>query len=253
MTELGRPVEGEVVSHPAYGRGQIKEVAQGSIYVSFYDWPGMYVFSIEDFRNGFKKSPYRSAIQERQTKVELPDRAWIKSVISNNYLKSEEIILDRYQTLISRKEISEQQLKWVASKFDSLKTDAPDEDQLKAIGATDKRVLVTARAGSGKTRTIVNRAIFLTEFCNVDPSEILILAFNRAAAAEVLNRLTSFSPKFEKCHVMTFHALAYGIVHPEEALLIDNTEQQGSKILAVESIVKKILRIHFFFSQRIKK
>lgn len=241
MTELGRPVEGEVVSHPTYGRGQIKEVAQGSIYVSFYDWPGMYVFSIEDLRNGFKGSPYQSGTPQKQVKVELPDRAWIKSVISNNYLKSEEIILDRYEKLISRNEISELQLKWVASKIDELETASPDEDQLKAIAATEKRVLVTARAGSGKTRTIVNRAIFLTEFCHVDPSEILILAFNRTAAAEVLNRLTSFSPEFEKCHVMTFHALAYGIVHPEEALLIDNTEQQGSKILAVESIVKNLL------------
>ena len=81
MTELGRPVEGEVVSHPTYGRGQIKEVAQGSIFVSFYDWPGMYVFSIEDLRNGFKGNPYKTANPQKQVKVELPDRAWIKSVI----------------------------------------------------------------------------------------------------------------------------------------------------------------------------
>lgn len=241
MTNLRRPDEGEVVSHPTYGSGQIKEVAQGSIFISFYNWPGMYVFSIDDFRNGFKGSPYRPATQERPSKVELPDEAWLRSVISNDYLKSQQIILDRYENLISRNEISELQREWVARKFDELKTANPDEDQLKAIGATENRVLVTARAGSGKTRTIVNRAIFLTEFCNVDPSEILILAFNRTAAAEVLNRLTSFSPKFEKCHVMTFHALAYGVVHPEESLLIDNTEQQGSKILTVESIVKDLL------------
>jgi DNA helicase-4 len=241
MTEIVRPEEGEVVFHPTYGRGQIKEIAQGSIFVSFYDWPGMYVFTIDDYRRRFQGTSEPKLKADSKSVIELPDRAWIKSVIANNYLKSEEIILERYEKLISRNEISELQLNWVASKFDVLKTDTPDEDQLRAIGATEKRVLVTARAGSGKTRTIVNRAIFLNEFCNVDPSEILILAFNRTAAAEVLSRLTSFSPKFEKCHVMTFHALAYGIVHPEEALLIDNTEQQGSKILAVESIVKNLL------------
>ena len=75
MTELSRQDEGEVVSHPTYGRGQIKEVAQGSIFVSFYDWPGMYVFSIEDLRNGFKASPYQSTTPQKQVKVELPDRA----------------------------------------------------------------------------------------------------------------------------------------------------------------------------------
>lgn len=241
MIELGRPDEGEVVFHPTYGRGQIKEVAQGSIFVTFYDWPGMYVFTIDDYRRRFQGTSGPKPNTDSKSVVELPDRTWIKSVISSNYLKSEEIILDRYQKMISRNEILELQLKWAASKFDDLDTASPDADQLQAIAATEKRVLVTARAGSGKTRTIVNRAIFLTEFCNVDPSEILILAFNRAAAAEVLNRLTTFSSKFEKCHVMTFHALAYGIVHPEEALLIDNTEQQGSKILAVESIVKNLL------------
>jgi DNA helicase-4 len=241
MTELRRPDEGEVVSHPTYGIGQIKEVAQGSIFVSFYDWPGMYVFTIDDYRRRFQGTSEPKPKADSKSVIDLLDRAWINSVIANNYLKSEEVILDRYEKLISHNEISELQLKWVASKFDELKIASPDEEQLKAIGSTDKRVLVTARAGSGKTRTIVDRAIFLTEFCNVNPSEILILAFNRAAAAEVLSRLTSFSPKFEKCHVMTFHALAYGIVHPEEALLIDNTEQQGSKILAVESIVKNLL------------
>jgi len=242
MTELSRPDEGEIVSHPTYGKGQIKEVAQGSIYVSFYDWPGMmYVFTIDDYRRRFQGTSKPKPKTELKSFIELPDRAWIKSIISNNYLESKEIILDRYDKLISENEITELQQKWVTSKFDEIDTASPDEDQLKAIGATEKRVLVTARAGSGKTRTIVNRAIFLTEFCNVDPSEILILAFNRAAATEVLSRLTSFSSKFEKCHVMTFHALAYGIVHPEEALLIDNTEQQGTKILAVESIVKNLL------------
>jgi len=241
MTELNRPNKGEVFSHPAYGRGQIIEVAQGTILVSFYDWPGMYRFTIDEYGRTSKGISEPKSEPYSKSVIELPDRAWIKSVISNNYLKSEEIILDRYEKLISRSEISELQRKWVASKFDDLDTASPDKDQLNAIAATEKRVLVTARAGSGKTRTIVNRAIFLTEFCDVDPSEILILAFNRTAAAEVLNRLTSFSPKFEKCHVMTFHALAYGIVHPEEALLIDNTELQGSKILAVESIVKNLL------------
>lgn len=241
MTELSRPEVGEVFSHPAYGKGSIKEVAQGSILVSFYDWPGMYTFTIDEYRRHFKGTSEPKLKPYSKSVIELPDRAWIKSVISSNYLKSEEIILDRYEKLISRSEISELQRKWVASKFDVLDTASPDKDQLNIIAATEKRVLVTARAGSGKTRTIVNRTIFLTEFCDVDPSEILILAFNRAAAAEVLNRLTSFSPKFEKCHVMTFHALAYGIVHPEEALLIDNTERQGSKILAVESIVKNLL------------
>ena len=242
MIELIQPSVGAVFSHPGYGKGQIKEIDQDLIFVAFYDWPGMmYVFTVEDFRSGFKGTSGSKLKSHSKSPSELPDQAWIASVISGNFLNSEGIILERYGNSIARKEILEIQCAWVASKFDDLDTASPDKEQIKAIASTDKRILVTARAGSGKTRTIVNRAIFLSEFCNVDPSEMLILAFNRTAAAEVLSRLTSFSPKFEKCHVMTFHALAYGIVHPEEALLIDNTERQGTRILAVESIVKNLL------------
>ena len=95
------------------------------------------------------------------------------------------------------------------------------KEQAKAIATVSPKTLVTARAGSGKTRTIVNRAIFLFSKCGIDPSEMVLLAFNRKAAAELKERLLEFAPEFEKCHIMTFHALAYALVHPEEDLITD--------------------------------
>jgi DNA helicase-4 len=168
--------------------------------------------------------------------------------IAKDYLNSEKLIQDRYPKLISSTEIQELQREWVSSIFEDLDVDEPDKEQIDAIGATEPRVLVTARAGSGKTRTIVNRAIFLNKFCGIAPSEILILAFNKTAAAEVKRRLVKFSTDFNACHVMTFHALAYSIVHPEETLIMASGERSGGKLLLLDDIVKSLLKSKKFSS-----
>lgn len=141
----------------------------------------------------------------------------------------------------------------------------PDEEQVAAIASLHGHIQVVARAGSGKTTTLVNRTLFLLKHCRIAPSEILILAFNRKAALEIRRRLLALiengadvavSAEIDRHiqdagknkridrdeieasavdaiaarlnitlpHVMTFHALAYAIVHPEESLLYNGAE-----------------------------
>ena len=95
-----------------------------------------------------------------------------------------------------------------------------DEEQASAVAALGGDVLVTARAGSGKTRTLVTRAVFLQQHCGVKPNELLLLAFNKKAALEMQDRLHTVL-KDDVPHVMTFHALAYALVHPDDELLYD--------------------------------
>lgn len=64
-----------------------------------------------------------------------------------------------------------------------------DRDQAQAVCDQHTNTLVVARAGSGKTRVIVAKAIFLVYVCNYAWKELLIFMFNRAAAAEVNQRL----------------------------------------------------------------
>ncbi len=97
-----------------------------------------------------------------------------------------------------------------------------DAEQAAAVADVDGHVQVVARAGSGKTRTIVARALFLQRHCAVQPEEMLLLAFNRKAAEEMRTRLQQ-SIEGPIPHVMTFHALAYALVHPDEQLLFDDT------------------------------
>lgn len=141
----------------------------------------------------------------------------------------------------------------------------PDDEQIAAIAAVHGHIQVVARAGSGKTTTLVSRVLFLLKHCRIAPAEILILAFNRKAALEVRRRLLALIDqkaeseiaaeinrrikgarqeqrlnrdeveagavdalasqlKITLPHVMTFHALAYAIVHPEESLLYNGAE-----------------------------
>lgn len=96
-----------------------------------------------------------------------------------------------------------------------------DAEQAAAVAATSGNVAVTARAGSGKTRTLVTRAIFLQKHCRVSPRRLLLLAFNRDAAEEMRKRLVRALGN-DLPFVLTFHALAYRLVHPEEDLLFDD-------------------------------
>ena len=64
-----------------------------------------------------------------------------------------------------------------------------DDEQLDAIGEVNGNIQLIARAGSGKTSTVVYRAYFLIKHCTIKPSEIMMLAFNRLAALEMRRRL----------------------------------------------------------------
>ena len=152
-------------------------------------------------------------------RAELVDR--IRAAFVSDYLGAGEILLaDPARDLLSDDEFEQLQAEfveaWAARVGQSL-----DPDQARAVGAVGTDLKVTARAGSGKTRTLTTRAIFLQQHCGVSPREMLLVAFNRDAAKEMRERLVgSLGPEIP--HVMTFHALAHALVHPEEDLLHDD-------------------------------
>jgi DNA helicase-4 len=116
----------------------------------------------------------------------------------------------------------------------------PDLEQSAAIGAVNGHVQVVARAGSGKTSTLVNRALFLQKHCGIHPSEILLLAFNRKAAAEIKERIKKHSGA-DIPHVITFHALAYRLVHPEEKINFDEKDGEQSLSLSLQAVISEYL------------
>ncbi|MBE5317813.1 UvrD-helicase domain-containing protein [Pedobacter sp. MR2016-19] len=61
--------------------------------------------------------------------------------------------------------------------------------QKKAVVSETKRLLVLAGAGSGKTKTLLQKLIYLIEEKNVNPSNILAITFTKNAVNEMLDRL----------------------------------------------------------------
>ena len=70
---------------------------------------------------------------------------------------------------------------WFQNKDNVRLTVQLNGDQVRAIARMDKRLLVRARAGSGKTTTLVARTVFLLNHCKVSPLEVVLFAFNKSA------------------------------------------------------------------------
>ena len=70
-------------------------------------------------------------------------------------------------------------------------------EQKDAVLSNDKRLLILAGAGSGKTKTIIQKIIHLVFEKNIDPSNILAITFTKNAKNEMIDRLILFSDKKE--------------------------------------------------------
>ncbi len=130
-----------------------------------------------------------------------------------------------------------------------------DEEQAQAISAYEGHKLISARAGSGKTRVLACITSILIDLYQIDLDEIMVLAFNRKAADEIRERIKiKFKkPLFENAR--TFHSLAYQLA-PTEDILYDGKADIITKNLSlfVQRIVKRkiknigfILKVYSFF------
>ncbi len=125
------------------------------------------------------------------------------------------------------------------------KTDlsALNDRQRDAVISENKRLLVLAGAGSGKTKTLLQKLVYLIEEKGVSPSNILAITFTKNATNEMVDRLIitaddsneyenilfdkykskadkdiarySYTKKYkwvDSLTVKTFHSLCYGIL-----------------------------------------
>ena len=64
-----------------------------------------------------------------------------------------------------------------------------NDGQRSAISASDGAVLITAGPGTGKTYTLVQRAIYLIQECGVKPEQILKSNQNEKVAISALTQI----------------------------------------------------------------
>ena len=87
------------------------------------------------------------------------------------------------------------------------------QEQIVRDDREQTNVLVLAGPGSGKTRVLVHRVAYLVRIKREDPNGILVLAYNRHAAAEIRERLRLLIGEDARfVTVLTIHALAMRLV-----------------------------------------
>ena len=92
-----------------------------------------------------------------------------------------------------------------------------DKNQLKAVKANERNVLVVAAPGSGKTTVIINRIKYLVDEVGVYTSNIIVITFTKAAALNMKNRYINTFHKESSPFFGTFHGLFYKILLREGA------------------------------------
>ena len=105
-----------------------------------------------------------------------------------------------------------------------------NEDQKKAITTAEGPVRIIAGPGTGKTYTLIQRAIYLIEERNIAPKNIFMATFTEKAAKELITRITNaFSNRginvnINDMYIGTFHSLCLRILreHLDDTRLSKN-------------------------------
>lgn len=117
-----------------------------------------------------------------------------------------------------------------------------NDAQLAAVTAPLAPTLVLAGAGSGKTRVLTNRILYLVNECRVNPSEILAITFTNKAANEMKRRLYDFDCNAGFMQISTIHSFCAKVLRREASAL---SRQSSFSIYTEEeklSVLKKIVK-----------
>lgn len=87
-----------------------------------------------------------------------------------------------------------------------------NEEQQQALLQIDGAVLVTAGAGSGKTRLLTHRIAYLISELQVSPYNILAITFTNKAAKEMKDRVEKMIEGGDRVWISTFHSMCAKIL-----------------------------------------
>ena len=114
------------------------------------------------------------------------------------------------------------------------------EEQERAIALSDRRLLISAAAGSGKTAVLTERIVasVIDPKHPVDIDELLIMTFTRAAAAEMRERIRR---RLEDCLQQALRGGEPGIAARAKREL---AELDAARITTIDSFCLTVLREH---------
>lgn len=114
-------------------------------------------------------------------------------------------------------------------------TDGLDNEQRLAVETTEGYIRVIAGAGSGKTRTLTHRYLYLAKELGISPSNILCATFSNKAAFEMKKRIRTMLKGDDSGYISTFHSFCVRLLRedihvlqfPREFLVLDEEDQKS--------------------------
>jgi uncharacterized protein (TIGR00375 family) len=114
-------------------------------------------------------------------------------------------------------------------------------EQKQVVSSVAASISVIAGPGAGKTRTLVERIVYLIRDKKVDPAEITAVTFTNKAAAEIKARLAKIftgDAGVNRLNLGTFHSLAWRLLNLDPAGLTEQLIDPAE----VEALLQEVLR-----------
>ena len=107
--------------------------------------------------------------------------------------------------------------------------------QYEAATTTEGFVRVVAGAGSGKTKTLTARYLYLVEMLGISTANILCVTFTNKAAAEMKKRIRRNLPDMDLGRITTFHGFCVGLLkedchvvqYPSTFIVLDEEDKEA--------------------------
>ena len=129
-----------------------------------------------------------------------------------------------------------------------------NEEQLAPLKQIDGAVLVTAGAGSGKTRLLTHRVAYLIEHEGVSPFNILAITFTNKAAGEMKERISKMVAGADRVWISTFHSMCAKILRMDINYLPPFTKDFSIYSESdSDKVVKEVLAERGISDDKIKK
>ena len=110
--------------------------------------------------------------------------------------------------------------------------------QTQAIIHKDGPMMVLAGPGSGKTTVITHRVQYLTKEYGIDPGDILVITFTRAAAEEMRERYEALTGGGSRVTFGTFHSIFFRILKLAYRYTADNIVREEQQMQFVRELAQ---------------
>lgn len=133
---------------------------------------------------------------------------WTQSMLSSDHPKMEDRIMDYLKQL--------------------------NPQQMEAATSTEGFIRVVAGAGSGKTKTLISRYLYLVDQLGISTANILCVTFTNKAAAEMKKRIRHQLPDQDLGRITTFHGFCVSLLkedchviqYPSTFIVLDEEDKE---------------------------